>query len=303
MISYEYYRVFYYVAKYRSFTRAADLLLTNQPNVTRTIKNLESALGCILFIRSNRGVTLTPEGELLFSHVAVAVEQIQAGEDELLMDRQLEHGVISVGASETALHELLLSVLSRFHESHPGIRIRISNHSTPQAIAALNSGAVEFSVVTTPTGVRKPILEFPLKPFREIPVCGASTSMAALRDRPLHLRDLLQYPIISLGRETRTYEFYNALFLQHGLPFQPDMEAATADQILPLVKSGLGIGFLPEAFAVDAIKAGEIFTLQLEEEIPARHVCLLRRSDRPLSFAARELIRQLTSVAAGAGIP
>ena len=60
-INYEHYRIFYYVAKYRSFTQAASALLNNQPNITRTIKNLEDALGCTLFVRSNRGVTLTPE--------------------------------------------------------------------------------------------------------------------------------------------------------------------------------------------------------------------------------------------------
>ena len=38
------YRVFYYVAQYRSFTKAAEMLYSNQPNVTRTIKNLEQAL-------------------------------------------------------------------------------------------------------------------------------------------------------------------------------------------------------------------------------------------------------------------
>lgn len=54
-ISYDYYRIFYYVAKYKSFTLAAQALLASQPNITRTVKCLETALGCTLFIRSNRG--------------------------------------------------------------------------------------------------------------------------------------------------------------------------------------------------------------------------------------------------------
>ncbi|MFQ7077473.1 MAG: LysR family transcriptional regulator [Christensenellaceae bacterium] len=44
----DYYRIFYYVAKYHNFTRAADALLTSQPTVTRTVKNLENDLGCRL---------------------------------------------------------------------------------------------------------------------------------------------------------------------------------------------------------------------------------------------------------------
>ena len=43
-INYEYYRVFYHVAKLRSFTQAAEALLNSQPNITRTIRNLEREL-------------------------------------------------------------------------------------------------------------------------------------------------------------------------------------------------------------------------------------------------------------------
>lgn len=66
-ISFDYYRVFYYVAKYKNITLASNALNYNQPNVTRTIKNLEGALGCTLFVRTNRGVTLTAEGESFMS--------------------------------------------------------------------------------------------------------------------------------------------------------------------------------------------------------------------------------------------
>ena len=73
-VSYDYYRVFYFVAKYENISQAAKLLLNNQPNITRTIKNLESALGCTLFVRNRHGVKLTPEGERLYSHVKIAFE-------------------------------------------------------------------------------------------------------------------------------------------------------------------------------------------------------------------------------------
>ncbi len=75
--NYDCYRIFYYVAKYQSFTKAANILLNGQPNITRSMNNLEHELGCKLFLRTNKGVTLTPEGEKLYSHVAVAYEQIR----------------------------------------------------------------------------------------------------------------------------------------------------------------------------------------------------------------------------------
>lgn len=51
----DYYKTFYYVALSKNFTKAAELLGNNQPNVTRSMNNLEAELGCRLFARSNRG--------------------------------------------------------------------------------------------------------------------------------------------------------------------------------------------------------------------------------------------------------
>ena len=61
-VPYDYYRIFYYVAQCKSFTRAAEVLGNNQPNITRCMNNLEQGLGCKLFIRTNRGISLMPEG-------------------------------------------------------------------------------------------------------------------------------------------------------------------------------------------------------------------------------------------------
>lgn len=61
-IALDYYRIFEAVARHRSFTRAAEALVNSQPNLTRAVHNLEAELGCRLFLRSSRGVELTPGG-------------------------------------------------------------------------------------------------------------------------------------------------------------------------------------------------------------------------------------------------
>lgn len=116
-ITYDYYRVFYYVARCGSFTRAAQALLSNQPNVSKAIQNLENQLGCALFARSHRGVQLTEAGERLYAHARIAFDQLSQAEQELRLDAS--GGVINIGASETALHGALLPVLKRFQAGHP----------------------------------------------------------------------------------------------------------------------------------------------------------------------------------------
>lgn len=78
-ISYEAYRVFYYTAKTRSFTQAANALGNSQPNITRIIKNLERELGCTLFLRNNRHVELTAEGETLVPPRQRGLERFRRG--------------------------------------------------------------------------------------------------------------------------------------------------------------------------------------------------------------------------------
>ena len=139
-ITYDYYRIFYYVAKYQNFTQAANALMNNQPNVSRAISNLEHELGCRLFIRSNRGVTLTPEGQKLYRRISIAHRQIEMAHQELSDAKNLQNGLVSIGVSETALHTFLLPRLEKFHQLYPGIHIKISSVLTAQAIASLKAG-------------------------------------------------------------------------------------------------------------------------------------------------------------------
>ena len=126
-VDWEYYKIFYFVAKYRNFTKAARVLGSNQPNITHTMNKLEDQLHCVLFIRSNRGVTLTPEGEMLYTRISSAAVQIQDAEEELSASATFEHGAISISATETALNIYLSERLRDFHAQYPGIRLRISN--------------------------------------------------------------------------------------------------------------------------------------------------------------------------------
>lgn len=285
-ISYDHYRIFYYVAKYKSFTAAANMLLNNQPNMTRAVKNLESALGCTLFIRSKHGVTLTAEGEKLYSHIQIAFEHIEAGEQELALEKTLQSGIISIGATEVTLHCFLLPILKEYRSMYPGVKIHIISHSTTQAISSLKNGLVDISLVTTPTVKSSSLTETYIKTITEAPVCGSMYS--ALRDKTIALEQLQHYPIISLGASTKTFERYSEFFRMYGLSFAPDIEAETASQILHMVKANLGVGFIP----TDMLKGEQdVYTIQLAESIPKREIRLIKRKDHTLSIAARELER------------
>lgn len=291
MITYDYYRIFYFAAQYQSFSKAAEILENNQPNITRCISNLEHELECKLFVRSNRGIRLTPEGERLFTHVAAAYEQLQCGEMELKKDRSLDSGHITIGTSETALRLLLLDKLEAFHENYPNVQLRICNRSTPQALTSLENGFVDLAVVTTPFTVKKSFRSTVLCSFQEILLGGRKYQKLA--QKTYALKELTEYPLISLGNQTGTRELYIQYFLNHNLSFTPDMEASTADQILPMIIHNLGIGFYPEALAAEAIQKEQVFPIRLLEGSPTRQVCLVTEKARPQSIAVKKILEEL----------
>lgn len=285
-ISYDYYRVFYYVAKYKSFTGAANALLNSQPNITRMMKKLEEELECTLFIRQRHGVTLTPEGEKLYAHISIAFEHILCGEQEIAKDRSLQSGIVTIAASEIALHCVLLPILKKFRKAYPGIRIRILNHSTPQAIDVLKKGLADFAIVTEPFELPAGLYSDILRSIQEVPVC--STAFSLSDDIPITEEELKEYPLIGLGEKTGSFAFYSDFFNKIGLSFAPDVEAATADQILPMIRSDLGIGFVPTDF-LKKENMKNLVILDMKPPIPTRNICILKRKGTSLSIAAFEL--------------
>lgn len=290
----DYYRTFYYVARYGSLTKAAAVLHANQPNVTRTINKLEQGLSCRLMVRSNRGIVLTAEGKKLYVHVERAMRQFNDAQEELSADLMLEQGSITIGASETALNLLLLNTLKQFHYDYPHIRLHILNHANPLAMHAVEDGEADFSVVTTPHRRHAGLLSIPLTSYQEILVGGKS--FTALSFQSLSLHDLESYSMISMSRETMSYQFHSDLFASHGALYHPDTEVATADQILPMVKHELGIAFLPEIMARENLANGSIVQLHLQEEIPRRQIALVYDRHRPISPAARRLMDRLMAL-------
>lgn len=171
-VNFEYYKVFYYVAKYENITKAAGVLKSNQPNVTRIIKLLESQLNCRLFIREPRGLQLTKEGEMLYSHVEIACQHLLSAEAEI-NDRETEcKGTVEIGATETGLHLFLLRTLHGFKIKYPEIKIKIRNNSTPEILKALHNGKIDFAVVTTPFAVSENLCCETMLEFKEILVGG-----------------------------------------------------------------------------------------------------------------------------------
>lgn len=292
-INFEYYKIFYYVAKYRNITKAAAALGSNQPNVTRIMRLLESQLHCKLFVREARGISLTEEGELLYSHVEIAYRQLLNAQGELCRQDSQICGTVEIGATETALHLFLLEILHDFKMEYPEIKIKIHNHSTYETIRHLTSGSLDFAVITTPFPVSKNMLCEKALDFEEILAGG--TQYQNLCDSPLDFKELSGFSWIGLGRGSATYDLYRNFFIEQGVDMELDMEVATSDLMLPLIINNLGIGFVPEKLAKPLLEQKKLVQIRINCAPPKRAIQIVSDKGRGKSFAAETFYQYLKS--------
>lgn len=293
-INFEYYKIFYYAAKYKNITRAAAAMGSSQPNVTRILKLLEAELNCKLFVREARGITLTEEGERLYAHVETAVMQLQNAQEELTAQASDGIGTVEIGATETALHVFLLNALHSFKEDHPRVRIKIHNHTTPEILQKLTYGRLDFAVLTTPFTLQKSLVSSNLATFYEILAAGRQYQQ--LGQRRWTICELRQYPWVGLGSGTATYDYYKKYFLQHCADIELDTEAASSDLLIPLIRNNFGIGFIPEMMARPLLKEQVLVQIPLNCKLPERRLCLVYDKGRGRSIVSWELQKYLKSI-------
>ena len=291
-MNYEYYKIFYYVGKHKNITRAAVELYSSQPAVTRAIQNLESELGCRLFVRTKNGVEFTHEGQTLFDYVNIAHSQLLKGEDEVSKSVSAENGTIYIGATVTALYGFLFEFLNEFHAKHPSIKFKINTGSSNGTIEKLKNGIVNLAFVSTPCNPSKSLNNLTIKSFRDILIAGKN--FIHLKDKPFKLTDIKNYPFVSLRHSMQLRQFIDDIFAENDMAVTPDIEADGANLLVPMISHNYGLGFVPKPMAEEAIIRGDVFPLMLDTVLPERHICMFTDPHHPHTNASRLLIKTIT---------
>lgn len=284
----EYYKVFYYVAKYGSLTVAAEHLSISQPAVSQSVKMLENSVGAKLFVRTAKGVRPTAEGELLLGYVSKGYEQIQLGEKKLAQMLDLELGELRIGASDMTLRFYLLPFLEQFHERYPGIKVMVSNAPTPETLQYLQEGKIDFGVVSTPFDKVPGIEAVKVKEIEDIFIGGLK--FIPYKNRTLDFQELERLPIISLEKKTSTRNYIDSFLEKNGVVMNPEFELATSDMIVQFTLRNMGIGCIMKEFALEYLESGRLFALRFNKMIPKRHFCIITDTKNPLSAAGRKML-------------
>ena len=288
----EYYKVFYYAARFGSLTMAGTGLSISQPAVGQAPKQLESALMVKLFVRSARGIRLTPEGEILYRHVKAGYEQILLGEKKLSSMLRLDYGELRIGASDMTLKFYLLPLLEAYHEKFPGIKVTVTNAPTPETLDLLRQGKIDFGAVSMPFQAGGELSVTPVKEIEDVFVAGRR--FIQYKNHMLDLQELEKLPVISLEGKTSTRSYLDGFLGKSGIRICPEFELATSDMIVQFALRGLGIGSVVKDFAAEYLEDGRLFELRFNKIIPKRQICVVRNGRTPVSHAAEEFLRTVT---------
>jgi len=120
-------RVFLAVAKAGSYSRAAELLSTSQPTVSRQVKRLQDVMRSQLVVSSSTGVKLTPRGKALAEHLAALDHSLFSLSNDLQMEAKSQQGLVRISITEGLGIFFLVPSLRPLSEEHPLIQIDVQN--------------------------------------------------------------------------------------------------------------------------------------------------------------------------------
>lgn len=290
-VNFELYKTFYHVAKYKNITKAANEMHISQPGVSKSIKTLENQLNCKLFVRNKKGVTLTEEGITLYKSIKIAMELISNAEDKILDMTNLEYGIINIGISKTLTENYLLPYLDKFHEKYPNIKINIHTDYTELLIGKVRNGIVDFIINNLPYNMP---LDFETEPLKKVDDCFiTSKKYAELKDKPLTLEELNNYPLI-LPAEGSNIRYNLDKFCDDlNIKLKPKIEIASHTLIVEFTKIGFGIGFATEQFIKSNLESGEIYKLNVSPKISNRYIGISILKNHSLNAASKKFIEIL----------
>jgi Transcriptional regulator len=286
----ELYKAFYFVARYENISKASEQLFITQPAVSRSIRQLEDTLGCSLFFRTPRGVKLTQEGEILFNYIDKAFNFISNAEKELKDVKDLLHGEVRIGVSDTLCKYYLIPHLKLFNTLHPAINIHVTCPTTPGIIGLLKTGTIDFGIINMPYNDERLMFKNIME-VQDTFVVGEKYRNLANKVQPLC--EIIKYPMLLLEKSSNSRLYINRYFNDNAISVNPAFELGNIDLLIQFAKYNFGIACVIKNFISDELEKGRLYEINPIEKIPPRFIGVAWLKDVPLSKASRELISLL----------
>jgi LysR family transcriptional regulator, nitrogen assimilation regulatory protein len=233
---------FFHVAELGSFTRAATVLDTTQPALSRLVRQLETELAQVLLLRNGRGVTLSDAGQVLLKHASGIVQQLARARQDMDDLRGQPGGQFSIGLLPTVARLAATPLVQEFQRNFPKATISIVEGLSTHLSEWLTLGRIDVATLydrgETPLLESRPLLE------QELYLVGPPLS-AAIELPPVPFAQLADFRLVTPSRMHGVRQTLEALAAERGVSLTIALEVDSVGAILDLVHRGIGYTVQP----------------------------------------------------------
>ena len=265
--------IFHAVAEEQSMSRGAERLCVSQPAVSKQIKDLEAALGVVLFDRLPRGLRLTHAGEVLAGHARRLFAAASDAERAIAELKGLAQGRLTIGASLTIGDYLLPQILGAYRKKHPGIELHLEIANTQVIQQKLRDGVLDIGL----TEGFADDADLEAEVFAEDALTAVvPPGHPLLEESAVSAARLCAEPFLMREPGSGTREVTERALAKLGITVVPAMSLGSTEAIKRSVASGLGVAIISELALEAEFSAGRLCPLPLSDITLTRPLHLVR---------------------------
>ncbi|MEI9897214.1 MAG: LysR family transcriptional regulator [Chthoniobacter sp.] len=288
----QYLRVFCSLSRHLNMSHAAQEMELTPSGISHCLKALENDLGCRLFERTSRKISLTPAGLEFRAEAEAILEHMSSARSKLRSWTDWRRGGLRLAASTTACQYLLPLALREFRESFPTFTIQIRPCTASQALDALGEEEIDLALFVEPA--QHPGVNF-------IPLADDELQFLVHPNHPWtkrrSQRDVAKENLILPERNSETHNLIDSYFRHDGVRIKPFIEIGNDEAIKQFVRLNLGIGLLPRWIATAEIAQGALACVSLGRRRLRRRWGILHTANRALTFSESVFVNLCRSVA------
>lgn len=289
-------RAFVEVARQGSIRGASRAMNLSQPALTKSIKELEEGMAAQLFVRRSKGVALTECGESFYQHANLILEELRAAQDDIRQRQGQLGGQINIGMGASVARTLMPAVITRFHEQHPQVKVRIMEGQLVSMINELRQGELDFTINTYYQGPYDHEFSFEKlfeKPFAIFgreghPAIGAKS-----------ISELMNYNWTMPTPRGSYYKQLEDIFRHRSQIPHIGVVCETFSSCISLVAQSDFLSILPQELGCDPLLAHRLVMLPVDDILPKAAYYLIQRRDSRQTPLTASLITQFRRHARG----
>lgn len=268
------YRVFYVLAKSKTFVEASEKLCISQPAVSKHIKSLEEILKTKLFYREKSGINLTKDGKDLLKYVENSYNSLVAGQKMIYENQNLDYGSIVIGAPSHIASFYLMKYIKQFRKDYPNIFIRIISGSTSFLIDELLQHKIDFIIDSSP--IEFDFTNLIVEKLVSFKTCFITNKIELSNKQ---IVDLEEYNYIMPYERSAIRKNLEKKLKINNQKLHVVLEVETTELIIDAVKNDVGIGYVVKEAVLEDIEKKELFELKTKYELPELELNLVYIND------------------------